>query len=693
MKHEAERTLECLNNAGLAEQFDTVFIHKADEPCYRFDAIARLPLPSDAQLAQEISEATEISSRRAKYAEKVYKVLNEGLTDRVTLIHVSYPGQKPFSTKTGKKQTDEVKELVIGFLLDSKAINRTLDRGPSPEEKRKAALFRKFWGDKAELRRLSDGSILESVTWSAKSKTPVYQQIIRYVIGRHFNEAQAEAISFIGDAFDTLVSGEQTSTAFQPVYDAFDRLDKDLKAMSGLPLAMRHVSAASPALRAASIDLPFTPSNPLMEPADVVVQFESSSRWPDDLVAIQKTKASFLIKMGEILEQEHDGELITRIGLENEDCEIKNYSFLDVVYLSGPSFRIRIYHDREANLLQNRCNHPALLLKEKEAAQEALADHQRTFVLGPRHTDAIRQLCHRYPLMSPTIRLLKRWFSTQLLFPHVTEEFLELIAARTFLYPYPYTAPSSVMTGFLRSLHFLAKWDWRLEPLILDLSSEGLKTDDFNEIRANFEAMRKKDPAMNHVAMFATSNHDRVSSLWTEGNRPQKVVAARITALSRAVDEAVKTQGLELDVSKIFAQSTKDFDFVVRLEQKFVVRRREKKKAEFKNLAVDDEGVSAEDIARLSFNPAKDFVEEMRQVYTGSVVFFYGPQQNVVGGIWVPQGVRKWKPGLGYNTIQVKGKKGEEEQEVMVGVNKKAILNEIERIGGELVKGVVVNRE
>lgn len=608
-----------MNNNTLSDQFDSLFLQRADEPCHRFDAIARLPFPSEAELASQSTDSSEINGKRVAYAERVYKTLKEGLSDRVSLIQISYPGEKAFAIKGSHKPTP-AGELTVGLLLNATHTSRTTDRGPTPEEKKKAAAFRKLWGPKAELRRFPDGSIIESVTW-AKSKVPIYQQIIRYVLGLHFNQDLAEKVSFVGEAFNHLLEGgEQGNTAFQPVFEAFETLDRDLKALTGIPLAMRSIGAAGPALRAATINLPFAPSHPLMEPADVVVQFESSGRWPDDLAAIQKTKASFLIKMGQLLEEAKGDQLITRVGLENENDEIRNYAFLDVIYLSGASFRIRIYHDREASLLELRCNDPVLSPREKEAAQSALADHKRTFVLAPQHTNSIRQLCHRYPHLSPTIRLLKKWFSAQLLSPHhVTDELIELVAVRTFLYPYPFAAPSSIMAGFLRSISFLAKWDWRTEPLIVDLAADrsGMKADEFATIRENFDAVRKQDPGMNHIAMFLACNHDRADSLWTEGNHPQKVVAARLTALARAADAAVKAAGLDLDINRLFVVESADFDFVLCLNAKLAVLggvRGKKPKAEaakFRNLQVEEEGVTAEDLGKLSFDPCTEFVKEI----------------------------------------------------------------------------------
>lgn len=272
-------------------------------------------------LANQVPGTPTGLGREVEYTQQIYNALKEGLNDRVSLIHTSLPNERPFPINGTQQTITLYGEITVGFLLNSRNISRAIDRGPSPEEKKKAAAFRKFWGPKAELRRFPDGSITESVTW-LKSKVPVYQQIIRYIISQHFGEKLAQKVEFVGDAFNHILeSGDQGSTLFQSVHDAFDTLDKDLKSLSGIPLAMRHVAAAAPALRAATVDFPMTPDHPLMEPADVVVQFESSSRWPDDLVAIQKTKASFLLHMGRLLEGAKPDQLITRVGLENETSE------------------------------------------------------------------------------------------------------------------------------------------------------------------------------------------------------------------------------------------------------------------------------------------------------------------------------------------------------------------------------------
>ena len=46
--------------------------------------------------------------------------------------------------------------------MDPDHANRIVDKGPPADHAAEAAAFRAFWGEKAELRRFQDGSILEA---------------------------------------------------------------------------------------------------------------------------------------------------------------------------------------------------------------------------------------------------------------------------------------------------------------------------------------------------------------------------------------------------------------------------------------------------------------------------------------------------------------------------------------------------
>lgn len=547
LQHEAAITLECLSKSTLTDQFDSVFLYRVDNPSYRYDAVAQLSLPTKEQLKVHSGES-KIDDRSAlvRYTHQLYNVLKKGLGDRQTGVYITCPRSEAL-TIAGVPAVQNETVITVGLLFDDKNLDRKTDRGPSPEEKKKAAAFQKFWGEIAELRRFPDGTIVESVTWQTKgTKSPIYQQIFKYLVNRHF---AVGAVQFSERPLDHLIHGSrQANLPFGPVLSAYDTFENDLKALTGLPLSVRHISPAGSALRYASVEIPMDSDTKITNPIDVVVQFESSGRWPDDLAAIQNIKTSFLIKTGELLEEHKGDEIIARVGLENADNTLMNNSFLDVVYTTGAAFRLRIHHDREPSLLGKLIVDPESTPKERDATMQALAEHRRTFTLRPRHTGLIRKLCMRYSSLSPTIRLTKKWFHAHMLSTYVPEELIELLVVRSYLQSFPWSLPTTVLTGFLRTLQFLSTWDWTAQPLIVDMSEGDLKTPEYEHIQQTFQNARKTDPAMHSLAMFVATNYDQEDSLWTE-RTPSRVVAARITSLAKHAVETLDSKPCEIDIT------------------------------------------------------------------------------------------------------------------------------------------------
>ncbi len=470
--------------------------------------------------------------------------------DRTDLIHLIYPDPIPWPIDTFSHTNQGHFQVLAGLLINATTADRTVDHGPSVEDKKGAAAFRKFWGDKAELRRFKDGSILESLIWSNhKSRTSLIKTIVVYLLTRHFGNEVGQRAVFIGDGFDSLLlqkaSGELAELPFQPLMRAFMTLERELRSLEGMPLQLRQISAASPALRYSSVKAPvITVQSGYNTPADVVIQFEGSGRWPDNIVAIQRTKIAFLLKIGDLI-TESISNVSVRLGLENQHNALLNGSFLEVHYSTGITFRFRIHNEREQTLLERESRSHSLDARHRENIAQALSTYKRAAVQQPLHTQALQMLCTRHPLLSPTIRLIKKWFDCHLLSTHFVEELIELMVIHTFVHPYPWQRPSSLMTGFLRTLHFLSRWDWRTDPLIVDFNGE-LTTGEKDTISTRFEAWRKIDPGMNHVALLVASKLDLHGIAWTE-RKPSKVVAARMTSLARSACRAASEGGLKLE--------------------------------------------------------------------------------------------------------------------------------------------------
>ncbi|KAL5043393.1 hypothetical protein BDW71DRAFT_119478 [Aspergillus fruticulosus] len=674
LRREARTTLRMLNESR-DDNFEKVFILKIDEPLLRFDRLVTLPITGNDGLALFRKE------------HEIYEVLLKAMGDRVDLIYISSPSASTWSVETKGQRKSVARSLSVGMLLNSENATRVVDHGPSAEEKEAAATYRAFWGEKAELRRFKDGSIRESMVWSEDSSSIVHQ-ILLHVLKRHFHYVEGD-IGYVGDEFDEqlqkngdgLVS--YSSSAFQLINDAFNSLEKSIQAMEGVPLTVRHLAPASSLLRYTALHVDW---NHGAAPVDVVLQFESSARWPDDLVAIQMTKVAFLVKIGDALAEISDFSS-ARVGLENEQSKILNNAFLDVTHASGVVFRLRIHHDREQTLLERQVKEQGRSPQAKQEIAYALSAYKRLFIHCPRLSQAIRTLCTRLPLLSPTIRLLKYWFSSHLFDAHVNEELVELMAVRTFTQPHPWETPSSVMAGFLRTLYFISRWDWQQEPLVVDLGGE-LDQATIETIRTRFAAWRSIDPAMNSVSMFIGSDVDPEGVTWTQYEMPPKVVAARICTLAKAVIKLVREQGPRLDISQLFLPALEPYDFVIHLHPK-LLHERSSSVVKFKNLSAPSDPARPQ-----KQTVAKAFVRDLQACFSPNILFFWGSEQsNIIAGLWNPQTLKQknWSLGLAYSTMPERMSSAA--SDASVSINRTAMLNEISRLGSGMVSRVDVHKK
>ena len=687
LKHEAVVTLKLLNDP-LSDQFDACFITKVDDMLQRFDCVIRLRTSKVSRPASQMADAFD---DQTCFCQRVHKALSTGLGDRIRLLHLGQPPVLPWDAIATPESANGLDQVQLGLLFDPENVSRTVDRGPSTEDKVAAAEFRRFWGDKAELRRFKDGSILESLTWSVSDPTDnVLKQIVVHVVRRHLGKDAVDSIDIIGESYDRLLPRQisaidHPSTLFQPVMIALDSLEKEMRALEGLPLEIRQISAVDAQLRYSSLRIPAFHPFQDMEPAGVCVQFEGSARWPDDITAVQRTKIAFLLKMGELLEESTNG-LTARLGLENCNQRLLNIAFLDIHYPSGAFFRLRIHHEREFNLLERVLKDASRTSTSGEDAASALSTYKREFVQSPVHTQAVRTLSIRFPLLSPCMRLMKKWRDSHLLSGHLSDELIEILTVRIFVHPYPWSVPGSVMAGFLRTLTFISKWDWQNAPLIVDFNGE-MSGPEIESINLRFEAWRKIDPAMNRVAIFAASNLDPSGTTWTEVG-PSKVVAARLTSLAKAACGVMKEQRLILEPDRLFVASMADYDLVIHLNPRSTrTKRGEKRQSGFKNLRVR----SDEDKSLCGFDPEQSFLVELRAMYGSNVLFFsseYGG--SVIAGLWNPQtGPRSWKVNLAYSTIPMV-RSGDEDAQI--NINKRAILHDIARLGGDMVSRIELKR-
>ncbi|KAL8711116.1 MAG: hypothetical protein Q9220_004497 [cf. Caloplaca sp. 1 TL-2023] len=684
LRREAKTAVNALNDP-LADIFRVLFISRVDEPGNAFDYVFSVPM-SNVQDAKHRSSSTTNST--LSFASKVYEKFTYGLGERVSLVYprIASPPAWPLIVPT--TNLHGALPVTVGLLFDPEQCRKIVDRGPSIEDKTASALFREFWGEKAELRRFKDGAILESVVWNEiNSQGSVIDMIITFILKRHFDQDAAGCLGVFSDVYEGLlpqppVHGDPLSL-FIPAMSAFDSLCKSIRALNGLPLQVRDIHAASPDLSFSSVyGLLVGRGETLKGPVEIRIHFEGSTRWPEDLLALQRTKIAFLAKIGDCLLQDKSI-LASRLGLNGSWHAFQDDSFLDINVANGAIFRLRVYHERELNMLEQALSGKVPTAASREEISLAVAEHKRRFLRCPSHTQAVSTLCTRFPLLSPTIRLCKRWRASHLLSPHIRDELIELIAIRTFVCPYPWQQPGSLKAAFLRTLTFIAGWNWRLEPMIVKWNAD-MSEQEIDAIRVRFEAWRRLDPSMNRVALFAASNIDHEGITWTD-HRPTKMIAARFTTLAKAACKLEKAQGWSLRPEALFNSSLGDFDFLIHLNMKN--QKGGGKNSSFKNLRQASE---TEQLGE-AYNPRLLFCRELENLHDDNAILFWNEYNlTLIAGLWNPQtGPRKWKTSLDYSTQPMLNS---EDAEPRVTINKTSILHGIARLGGDLVTRIDQNQ-
>lgn len=685
LQMQAKSTMDLLADES-ADKFAPIFIVKANVFTQLYDAVFEINSPD---LTKSLGSTDGHGAVWENTAE-IYKVLKKAYGSRADLVHIHQPATRHWPL--GASPRGETQRVLVGVSFDFPQMSRQMEHGPPAEEQKEAARFRQFWGEKAELRRFKDGSILECVEWKGRQAHDICEEITRYVLHRHNKLTLREEITFYAESFSSIVNFSPfDKEAFDSARRGFQTFEYDIRNLEDLPLQIRQLAPVSPLARYASIDPPLIGAHSsTVDPIDVNMYFEASSRWPENLVAIQEAKIEFLLDIDRRLCSAHDN-ITTHLGRENKELGNENLAFLDVIYDTGAAFRVRIHCDLEEILLERQQKNRTLEHYVRDEADETLARFHWQFTTLPLHTQTIATFCTRLPTLSGSIRLAKQWFNSHKLTSHISQELIELFVLHVFLHPYPWKIPSSSTTGFLRTLDFLSRWDWRDEALIID-SAEEMSSDERLEIRKNLEEWRKKDPNMNHMTLFVATSHDHSGLAYTR-NGPSKLIASRMTRLAKAACKLVKEEDYNLDPVDLFETSLQDYDVLIQLSARAVKNimrsaasdSAARKASQFKNL----DSQTGKAPLPIRAHPVDVLLGELGRLYEETLIFFRGDSAAddddlVVGAIWNPKLKRqKFRVGLPYNFHGV-----DEEDGNVVEVNKKAVLLEIARIGGDMIKKI-----
>ncbi|XP_004512044.1 uncharacterized protein [Cicer arietinum] len=527
LQDEAALTLKCMEKCRDGG-FEAVFMTKIDY-AVKYDYCMRINFKGNKNLYASGFCLDDECWRL--YEEKIHVILAKGLNDRAKFIRVIWRNAEcQWSVNDGLSILDK-EPLFIGVSVSNleKAF-RMVDIGPNAESKDEALEFRKFWGEKAELRRFKDSRIAESTVWECQKweRHLILKKIAEHVLSRHLSFSKENIVVAVDQLDFSLAHGAADPISHSgSLIEAFDVLSKRLRLIEDLPLKVSSVQPLDSAFRFTSV---FPPEPHLLanekveslrlnklvpsciQPLDIMIQLEGSGNWPMDEIAIEKVKSSFLIQIGESLQKKWG---MTCTATEDD---------VDVL-MSGYAFRLKILHERALSLLQEIGNDQ----------QTRVHSADKKLFIRSQHASMINGLQSRYPIYGPVVRLAKRWAASHLFSACLVEEAIELLVAYLFLNPLPFDVPCSRITGLLRFLQLLSNYDWTFSPLVVDINND-LSQSDAKEINDNF-LLRRKGQGENGQnigpVMFLATAYDKASEAWT-GLSPSALELKRLAAYARS---------------------------------------------------------------------------------------------------------------------------------------------------------------
>ena len=490
--------------------------------------------------------------------------LREALGSRVKALAVLHRSSRlrPISQGLPTDPTN----IFIGLVLDQERAFRLVDQGPSATEPRSHAqvAFCDLWGNKAEVRRFQDGSITESVVWHVQDsdeRAHIPVMIVRHILERHFGVGNDSVTSWQPE-FDKLLRLPPTLTShcraagFKAAFIAFQTLASSIKRLGeDLPLTVTNISPVAPELRYTSVFAPvsvpadvvsaFRPCARYIQPISLNLEFEKSARWPDDLVAIQKTKMTFFERLAQLLGKTTPG-VHARVActLPIGVPPTADHAQLEITTPDGWAFALRIWHDREATLLDRILRSPSATLSSHDLENVRVARrlYTRRFIAAPRHHRSVAALHHRFVAFGGTVRLVKRWLAAHWLFRlHVEEEAVEVLCAAVFAGVGTAHVPSTRERGFACVVRLLRDWDW----------SNGMTIPFCEEIEPGSDVYSSMVPGAKGVWSLKTEA-DPDGRMWTV-DAPNAVAARRIRDLARATHDYL--QGVESGVLDVLVSA------------------------------------------------------------------------------------------------------------------------------------------
>uniref|UniRef100_A0AAV1T2E7 Nucleolar protein 6 n=1 Tax=Peronospora matthiolae TaxID=2874970 RepID=A0AAV1T2E7_9STRA len=660
IRQAATESVKLMQNCTL-DNFRSLFISKHEfwtqyDQYYWFPAPTPVNDSEDTYTMEEKRSINDIGLEQF-WLRKLASVLSRALTDRVSLVRPMSEDSVEWGVNDGSLPMP--RKVAIGLRINPDNAWRIVDKGPPADDKVASTDFRHFWKSKSELRRFKDGAIIEAVVWegiSTENRHCVLDAIVNFIVPAHCPQLTTSQIKTSNTALYSVLdieepSGSGKANAFNASFEStmnsvsklwviFNSFAKTLRAMESLPLKVSDVLPVHPAFRYTSLfpvqphplaysknekidAAPMAHVNTVLEPLVLYVKFERSSAWPNEKSALMFAKTGFYVHIGH--------ELQSRLNLR---CEVAK-DCVDVL-ISGYVFRLIIRSEKELSVVTGAAGVKKLALVH--SPEYVTVKREADYLL--RHASTVHALHTKNTSYGPTVRLVQRWLADKALSNVLSIEAVELLVANVFLTAA--STPHSVLSGFLRFLKRVAKFDWQNAPFIVDLTSS-LDEDKHREILKRFEASTSSQST--HPAMFIAADYEDMDCLssWTRFT-PDKVVVQRLVSLAQASYDVLVSwlaSGASSSGWKTaFASSKMEFDAVLQLATENLPSKRVRvdssKKHPFVAPVYKNMDMSAVPVM-IGFDPVHELLRDLERRYGHFALFF-------VNGIDTSEILVTWKP-------------------------------------------------
>ncbi|XP_067634279.1 nucleolar protein 6 [Eurosta solidaginis] len=570
-------------------------------------------------------------------------LLRKGLGERVRAI---LPLEQPLDPwNCTEKPPDNGRYCHLGIVLNPDKAFEVLEKGPESIAECSDE-FRKFWGNKAQLRRFQDGSITESVVWAATSdslwkRRLVVQSIVTHLLQHHF-QLEEKDFDYVAGELDIsyrltpIFKTDKMPEKFKVSQDVdaedtslnvirnFDDLARKLHALNDLPLEIVSISGTSPVFRYCE-PVPILPQARMigekmyaMQVQRGVIQLGLSGKWPSELAALRALKVAFYIQIAQLLNEKY--KLHTKL----------TYNGI-MVLKQGYCFAIEIAHPKEVALLKKEKSERGITQYVDCEASIALEKHH--YIL-PKITGVLHALYQQHNSFGGTVMIAKRWLSTQLIDTNLwPEECTELLIASQYLKTPAQHIPCSPQTGFIRFLQLLRNTDWRSEIFVVNFNNS-MDENAIADLEHRFSTERDTFPPLCIATSF---DQQHIGRLWSSSRKPNVNVLARVTILAHHTLEIIETSMLSqtepIKPGRIFIAPNTGYDLVIQLKPDMVP-----------NSWAHEFGSSFTARSKPNWRlPLADskfvskVIEKLRDAYSDFAAFFYNPHGGKeIALIWKP---------------------------------------------------------